>query len=304
MNATEKLRKVSIRTRIAQNPHLTNIMYVPALLFFILFVMYPFIEGMRIAFTDWNGFSQMYNYVGLKNFSRLFSDINLHKALQNTLIYGFGSTFFQQVLGLAYALLLNSHFRGRNFARTLIYLPVLIAPVIMGNMWYFIFQYSNGALNDILLSLANSPLDWLAKGNRVIVIIVAVNTLQFCGISMVIYLAGLQTIPDMYYEASNIDGASSFKQFIHITFPLLRPAIITSVTLNLIGGLKLFDAIKALSNGGPGYSSHSASTLIEYTYFRNQNAGYASAIGLLLFLLIMAVSLIFQGLANHKEISR
>ncbi len=304
MNATEKLRKVSIRTRIAQNPHLTNIMYVPALLFFILFVMYPFIEGMRIAFTDWNGFSQMYNYVGLKNFSRLFSDINLHKALQNTLIYGFGSTFFQQVLGLAYALLLNSHFRGRNFARTLIYLPVLIAPVIMGNMWYFIFQYSNGALNDILLSLANSPLDWLAKGNRVIIIIVAVNTLQFCGISMVIYLAGLQTIPDMYYEASNIDGASSFKQFIHITFPLLRPAIITSVTLNLIGGLKLFDAIKALSNGGPGYSSHSASTLIEYTYFRNQNAGYASAIGLLLFLLIMAVSLIFQGLANHKEISR
>ncbi len=304
MNATEKLRKVSIRTRIAQNPHLTNIMYVPALLFFILFVMYPFIEGMRIAFTDWNGFSQIYNYVGLKNFSRLFSDINLHKALQNTLIYGFGSTFFQQVLGLAYALLLNSHFRGRNFARTLIYLPVLIAPVIMGNMWYFIFQYSNGALNDILLSLANSPLDWLAKGNRVIVIIVAVNTLQFCGISMVIYLAGLQTIPDMYYEASNIDGASSFKQFIHITFPLLRPAIITSVTLNLIGGLKLFDAIKALSNGGPGYSSHSASTLIEYTYFRNQNAGYASAIGLLLFLLIMAVSLIFQGLANHKEISR
>ena len=304
MNATEKLRKVSIRTRIAQNPHLTNIMYVPALLFFIIFVMYPFIEGMRIAFTDWNGFSQMYNYVGLKNFSRLFSDINLHKALQNTLIYGFGSTFFQQVLGLAYALLLNSHFRGRNFARTLIYLPVLIAPVIMGNMWYFIFQYSNGALNDILLALASSPLDWLAKGNRVIVIIVAVNTLQFCGISMVIYLAGLQTIPDMYYEASNIDGASSFKQFIHITFPLLRPAIITSVTLNLIGGLKLFDAIKALSNGGPGYSSHSASTLIEYTYFRNQNAGYASAIGLLLFLLIMAVSLIFQGLANQKEISR
>ena len=304
MNATEKIIKLSIRKRIAQNPHLTNIMYVPALLFFIIFVMYPFVEGMRIAFTDWNGFSQMYNYVGLKNFSRLFSDINLHKALQNTLIYGFGSTFFQQILGLAYALLLNSHFRGRNFARTLTYLPVLIAPVIMGNMWYFIFQYSNGALNDILLALNHSPLDWLAKGNRVIVIIVAVNTLQFCGISMVIYLAGLQTIPTMYYEASDIDGASSFKQFIHITFPLLRPALITSVTLNLIGGLKLFDAIKALSNGGPGYSSHSASTLIEYTYFRNQNAGYASAIGLLLFLLIMAVSLIFQGLANHKEILR
>jgi raffinose/stachyose/melibiose transport system permease protein len=279
-------------------------MYVPALLFFIVFVMYPFAEGMRIAFTDWNGFSQIYNYVGLKNFSRLFTDTNLHNSLKNTFIYGFGSTFFQQILGLSYALLLNSHFRGRNFARTLVYLPVLIAPVIMGNMWYFIFQYSNGALNDILIAFASSPVDWLAKGNRVIAIIVAVNTLQFCGISMVIYLAGLQTIPDMYYEASDIDGASEFTQFIHITFPLLRPALITSVTLNLIGGLKLFDAIKALSNGGPGYASHSASTLIDYTYFRNQNAGYASAIGLLLFLIIMAVSVVFQGLANRKEVSR
>ncbi len=304
MTTTEKLRNVPIRTRISQNPHLTNLMYVPALSFFIIFVMYPFAEGMRIAFTDWNGFSQMYNYVGLKNFSRLFTDTNLHKSLQNTFIYGFGSTFFQQILGLAYALLLNSHFRGRNFARTLVYLPVLIAPVIMGNMWYFIFQYSNGALNDVLLFFGNSPLDWLAKGNRVVAIIVTVNTLQFCGISMVIYLAGLQTIPDMYYEASDIDGASTFMQFIHITFPLLRPALITSVTLNLIGGLKLFDAIKALSNGGPGYSSHSASTLIDYTYFRNQNAGYASAIGLLLFIIIMAVSVIFQGLANRKEVSR
>ncbi len=304
MNTTENLRKVSIRTKITQNPHLTNLMYVPALLFFIAFVMYPFAEGMRIAFTDWNGFSQMYNYVGLKNFSRLFTDTNLHKSLQNTFIYGFGSTFFQQIFGLAYALLLNSHFRGRNFARTLVYLPVLIAPVIMGNMWYFIFQYSNGALNDVYLALGNSPLDWLARGNRVVVIIVIVNTLQFCGISMVIYLAGLQTIPAMYYEASDIDGASSFMQFIHITFPLLRPALITSITLNLIGGLKLFDAIKALSNGGPGYSSHSASTLIDYTYFRNQNAGYASAIGLLLFVIIMAVSVIFQGLANRKEVSR
>lgn len=294
----------SQKITLMQKPHITNIMYIPALIFFTLFVVYPFIEGFRIAFTDWNGFSQNYSYVGMKNFSRLFTDTNLLKALKNTLIYGFGSTLFQQILGLSYAILLNSSFRGRNFARTLIYLPVLIAPVIMGYMWYFIFQYSHGALNDIALILGNKPSDWLASGSRSVIIIVTVNTLQFCGISMVIYLAGLQTIPTMYYEASDIDGASKVGQFLHITFPLLRPSLITSITLNLIGGLKLFDAIKALTNGGPGYSSHSISTLIDYTYFRNQNAGYASAMGLLLFVIILMVSIVFQGLANRKEFDR
>jgi raffinose/stachyose/melibiose transport system permease protein len=292
----------SLITKLRGRPHITNIMYIPALCFFLVFVVYPFAEGIRISFTNWNGFSQSYRYVGGDNFIRLISDGNLMQALRNTLIYGFGSTIFQQIFGLAYALLLNSHFRGRTLARTLIYLPVLIAPVIMGYMWYFMFQYSHGALNDLTAVFGMVPKDWLATGDRAVAIIVLVNTLQFCGISMVIYLAGLQTIPVTYYEAAQIDGASTRSQFLNITIPMLRPSIITSMTLNLIGGLKLFDAIKALTNGGPGYASHSVSTLIDYTYFRNQSAGYSAAMGILLFLLIMAVSLIFQWVSSRKEI--
>jgi raffinose/stachyose/melibiose transport system permease protein len=218
------------------------------------------------------------------------------------MLYGFGSTIFQQVLGLSYALLLNTKFRGRTFARTLIYLPVLIAPLIMGYMWYFLFQYNNGALNDILILFGKDPIDWLSKGNTAVVIITIVNTLQFCGISMVIYLAGLQTIPKMYYEAASIDGANSFEQFMHITLPLLKPSIVTSVTINLIGGLKLFDAIKALTNGGPGYASHSISTLLSYTYFNSQSAGYASAMGIILFIFIIIVSIVTQKIFNRKEV--
>lgn len=290
------------KVSVMKHPHITNLMYVPALILFTCFIVYPFLEGIRIAFTNWNGYSQHYDYVGFKNFFYLFQDKNMYLASRNTLIYGFGSTLFQQFLGLSYALLLNKMVPGRNFARTFIYLPVLIAPVIMGYMWYFMFQYRYGALNDILLSMGMEPLDWLAKGNRAIALIVFANTVQFCGISMVIYLAGLQTIPNMYYEASQIDGASFRSQFLHITLPLLRPSIITSITLNLIGGLKLFDVIKAMTNGGPGYASHSLSTLIDYTYFKSQSAGYSATMGILLFVMIMVFTLLFQWVANRKEV--
>lgn len=286
----------------SSNKNMINLMYVPALIMFAIFIVYPFMNGIRISFTNWNGFSQEYKWVGLENYATLFTDKNLLKAFVNTLIYGIGSTVFQQLFGLSYALLLNNAFRGRNFARTMIYLPVLIAPVIMGYMYYFFFQYNYGALNDVLVALGLDKLDWLGSGSRAVWIIVAVNTLQFCGISMVIYIAGLQGISKTYYEAADIDGATKTQQFFNVTVPLLMPAVVTSLTLNLIGGLKLFDAIKALTNGGPGYSSHSMSTLIDYAYFRNQAAGYSSAMGILLFLMIFLSSLALQTYFKSKEV--
>ncbi|WP_269431483.1 carbohydrate ABC transporter permease [Caviibacter abscessus] len=128
------------------------------------------------------------------------------------------------------------------------------------------------------------------------------NALQYCGISMLIYLAGLQNIPKMYYEASELDGANSFDKFIHITIPMLKPAIITSFTINIIGGLKLFDVIKALTNGGPGYATHSLSTLIDKVYFGTQNAGYSAAIGIVLFLFILISSLITNAASERGEL--
>jgi len=294
-------KKLNI-TSIQKTPHITNLMYLPAVFLFFGLIVYPFSEGIRLAFTNWNGYSQEYDYIGLKNFFALFHDKNLLKANINTLLYGFGSTFFQQILGLTYALLLNQKLKGSNLARTLIYLPVLIAPVIMGFMWYFMFQYNHGALNDILILFGRDRVDWLARGNRAVNIIIFVNTVQFCGISMVIYLAGLQTIPTTYYEASNIDGASSYQEFINITLPMLRPAITTSVILNLIGGLKLFDVIQALTSGGPGYASHSLSTYISLTYFSAEAAGYSAAVGIQLFALIVIFTLIFQLTIGRKEI--
>lgn len=280
----------------------TRLMYFPALVLFFIFVVYPMITGIRISFTNWNGFSQNYKYIGLENYFAMVNDQNVWSSFLNTIVYGVGSTFLQQIAGLSTALLINEKFKGRTIGRTFIYMPVLISAVIMGNMWYFLLQYDGGALNDVLILFGKEPIDWLTQGKLTVFIIVLVNALQYYGISMVIYLAGLQAIPQIYYEAAEIDGAKRMSKFIHITLPLLMPAISTSVILNLIGGLKLFDVVKALTNGGPGYSTHSVSTLINFTYFNNQSAGYAAVMGLFLFAFIMFVSLVTQRFFKTKEV--
>lgn len=279
-----------------------NLFYIPAIILFTVFVIYPLLKGIFLSFTNWNGYSQTYKMVGINNYVRMLSDTNVHRAFLNTIIYGVGSTVIQNVLGLGLALLLNQKFRGRTVTRTLVYLPVMLAPLIMGYIMYFFFSFNNGAVNDLIGIFGKAPVDWLANGRNGVIIMTLVNSLQFVGISMVIYLAGLQGIPDMYYEAAAMDGVKPGQKFYYITLPLLMPAISSSVTINLIGGLKLFDIIMALTSGGPGYDTHSLSTLVHRTYFGSENAGYASAIGLVSFVLIMILSNSVEAYLEKKEV--
>ncbi len=281
---------------------LINLFYVPALALFAVFVVLPFIKGIYLSLTNWNGYSPSYKFVGLKNYARMLTDENVRTAFVNTIIYGFGSTLVQNVLGIAFAILLNKKFRGRSLIRTVIYLPVMIAPLIMGYIMYFFFTYNNGAVNDVLKLFGAQPVDWLAKGSRAVIILMLVNSLQFAGISMVIYLAGLQNIPTLYYDAAAIDGVNNRQRFFYVTLPLLMPAVTSSVTINLIGGLKLFDVISALTGGGPGYDTNSLSTLIHRLYFGSERAGYAAAVGLVFFVFIMIVSNIVVKALQKRQV--
>ena len=281
---------------------LINLFYVPALALFAVFVVLPFIKGIYLSLTNWNGYSPSYKFVGLKNYARMLTDEHVRTAFVNTIIYGFGSTLVQNVLGIAFAVLLNKKFRGRSLIRTVIYLPVMIAPLIMGYIMYFFFTYNNGAVNDVLKLFGAQPVDWLAKGSRAVIILMLVNSLQFAGISMVIYLAGLQNIPTLYYDAAAIDGVNDRQRFFYVTLPLLMPAVTSSVTINLIGGLKLFDVISALTGGGPGYDTNSLSTLIHRLYFGSERAGYAAAVGLVFFVFIMIVSNIVVKALQKRQV--
>ena len=277
-----------------------DILYLPAVILLTVFVVYPLLSGVQISFTNWNGYSSTYKYIGFANYKKMFHDKMFYTALKNTVIYGVGSTTLQTIIGISYALLLQKRFPGQTLARVIIYLPAMIASLIMGYISYFLVQYNHGAINDIMIALGKEPVDWMANGERAVWIIVVINDLQFVGKTMIVMIAGLQGIPDSYNEAASIDGAAYLQRLRYITLPLLLPAITTSVVLNLIGGLKLFGIILATTSGGPGYSSHSLSTLINYLYFQNQNAGYSSSVGLFLFLIIMILGTIVRNFLEKK----
>lgn len=277
-------------------------MYLPALAAVCFFILYPFLNGIKISFTNWNGFSQTYDYVGFSQYTRMLKDPDTWLVVKNTLLYGVGSTVLQNVIGLGYALLLNQRIHMRNFTRTIVYLPVIISPLIMGYIFYFFFAYQGGALNDLLVFFGWDKINALGDPKINIWLIVFVNTFQFVGIAMIIYLAGLQSISKDYYEAVQIDGASSFQQFKNITLPMLMPSITINMVINIIGGLKLFDVIISLTGGGPGYASQSMSTFMYDLYFNRQDAGYAATQGVFMAIIILILSLAALVYFKRKEI--
>lgn len=277
-------------------------MYLPALILLAVFIFYPFIQGVRYSFTNWDGYSEHFRWVGLLQYQRFLTDPDMLRTIVNTFIYGCGSTLLQNILGLSYALFLDQNIRGKGLVRTIVYLPIIISPLIMGYISYFFFQYDGGAANDVLHVLGRAAVDWLGNGPTAVWIITFVNTYQYMGVAMIIYLAGLQAIPREYQEAAAIDGASALTRFRFITLPLLMPAITVSVVYNVIGGLKLFDVIVAMTNGGPGYASQSLSTMMYNLYFAREDAGYAATLGNIMFLIITVVGVALLVALRRKEV--
>lgn len=279
-----------------------NLLYIPAVLLMACFVLYPLARGIYISFFKWNGYSQNMTFIGLKNYLSLLSDKYFKSSFWNTMLYGFGSALLQNVFGLALALFLNSKFKIRNAVRTIIYLPVMISGLLMGYIMYFFFQLNHGVINEIFQYLGKDAINWLADGTRGKIIITLVNSWQYVGIAMIVYLAGLQNIPSMYYEAATLDGGNKWQIFRHVTLPLLTPAMSTAVIQNVIGGLKLNDVIISLTKGGPTLKTHSLSTYISYMYFDSEKAGYALAVGVFLFVFIFIISTFLTRYFRKREV--
>lgn len=278
-----------------------NLLYVPALVIVLLFVLLPLLRSIASSFYNWNGYSPTKKFIGIKNYTDLLTDENFRLSFVNTILYGFGSTILQNILGLALAIFLNTKFKGHKVVRTIVYLPVMISGLIMGYIMYFVVQ-NNGAINQILGWIGLQGSDWMASGAIGKIFITFINSWQYCGICMVIYMAGLQNISQMYYEAAAIDGAKTFQSFRYITIPLLVPAMSSAFVINLIGGLKLYDVVVSLSGGGPGFETSSLSFYIDNRYFKAEQAGYASAVGVVMFLFILICSLVLNGYFRKKEV--
>lgn len=275
---------------------------IPAFLLIIVFMIIPLGNAVKVSFFKWNGYSQKMKWIGFENYMTIFTDKVFRRSMMNTFIYGFGSTLLQNIAGLSAALFVNKQFRGRNFVRLILYMPIMISGVIMGAIQYYIFNYDNGVLNN-LLNLAGIPnIYWMESGIGSVLIITLINSWQTMGFCMLIYLAGLQNIPNMYREAALLDGTSRRQLFFKIDLPLLMPAVTTAVITNLIGGFKLYDIIVTLTNGGPNRKSLSLSYYVSLLYFNDEKAGYSAAVGIALFLIIFIVAVPINRYLRSREV--
>ena len=278
---------------------------LPAILIFVFVYAGPMLATFVLGFTDWNGISPGFDFIGLNNFIKIFTDKNLMEPLLNTFEFTILTVVIQGILALLLAVALNKSFRGRNFFRTVLYLPCVVSMVAVGYAWSLIFNPVMGPLGLIAEHfgwqfLAN--IKWLSDPQIVMYSIVLVNVWQWTGYNMVIYLAGLQSIPTHLYEAASIDGAGKVYQFFKITLPLVAPSITINVVLSTMGGLKAFDLMYVMTNGGPGHASETFAMASVDAFFRQKNAGLGSAMAFLMFIMILFVSFVQNKLLSKREV--
>jgi raffinose/stachyose/melibiose transport system permease protein len=278
---------------------------VPALIVYAVVVLYPSVAGIFYAFTDWRGIGG-YRFVGLDNFKELIHDDRAIGSLRNTLLLTVAIVIVQNGVGLLLALGVHARIKSRAILRVIFFAPVVVSPVMVAFLWKYIYNPDPGAgLNGLLGSIGLGGLrqDWLGNPSIALWSVAAMIVWQFAGYSMVIFLANLEGIPDELREASLIDGAGAWSRFRYVIWPLLGPAITINVMLSTIGGLKLFDQIFAATNGGPGYSTETLSTVIYKEAFVYGNYGYSTAIAFVLALFVAAVSLIQIRYLRGREVT-
>lgn len=256
---------------------------VPALVFFLFVVLWPSVQGAAYAFTNWDGLSATKDFVGLAQFERLLKDPGGVGAVVHTLLIAFAITVVQNLIGLLLALGVHSKIKSRNILRVALFTPAVITPVATGYLWKYLMT-PDGAINQLLgfFGLGALQHDWLGDANIALWSIVATVVWQFAGYSMVIFLAGLQGVPEDVLEASRIDGAGPFRRFWYVVRPELAPAITINLMLSIIGGLKLFDQVWVMTSGGPGTSTDTMSTLIYKNAFQFGDFSYGIAMALVL----------------------
>lgn len=246
--------------------------------------------SLYFCFTKYN-ILQPAQWVGLENFSRLFKDKMVWKALANTFVYTMMTVPLQTILSLLCASVLAEHFRGRfgGFVKSAMFIPVIASTVLVGTLWSIILS-GTGVLNSTLKLLGGSSVFWLAKPNTAMLSVGMASVWKNTGYFLVIFYAGLMDVPRSLYEAAEVDGASIPQRFFHITLPSLAPVTYLVVTLGTIWSFQVFDMVYTMTGGGPGGSTTTLVMLIYNTAFKEYSMGYASAIAMLAFCFVMLIS--------------
>ncbi len=294
MKITASKSRNNISALAKQEERWAWLFVAPAVIGFLCFMAYPIIFTFIASMTTWNGTNNMFDhFVGLSNYVRLFGDAKFWKTLTTTIIYLLGIPI-GMILGLLLALGMNRKLPGVRVLRTMYYVPVISSLVAVSILWAWIYNYDYGLLNTIIKILTgkNGP-NWLGDQVLIKVSMIIFMVWKGLGTSIILYLAGLQSIPKNYYEAADIDGANAWQKFRNVTLPLISPITFYILITTLIGGFQVFVEVDVMTtNGGVGYS---AATIVYYLYnkaFKNAQMGYACSIAVILTIIILVITAI------------
>ena len=266
---------------------------MPGLIHFMIFTLFAVSFAFYISFHEWNIIRPEKPYVGLDNYVRLFHDERFIRSVVNTFTFMVGVPL-NLMSGLAVALLLNTKVRGQALFRTMFYIPVITPLVVSAIIWKWVYQGNYGLLNYYLLKLGiiHEKIFWLADPNLALPALILMGIWGGTGSTMVIYLAGLQSIPEEMYDAAKVDGANAWQRLIHITIPLLRPTTFFLFITGIIGAFQIFTEVYIMTNGGPLNRTETIGYYLYVNAFRELDMGYATAMAFALFALIFGFTLI------------
>ncbi len=281
-------RKQQKQRRASLAPYLW---ILPAILVYGIFKLGPLIGGIYLALLRWDGIEEP-RFIGLRNFDKILNDKLTLMVLGNNVEYAVITVVGKIVLSLFLAIMLNQALRGRTFYRTGLFMPVVMSFVVIGILWRWLFNTEFGLINNLLenLGLGFLALDWLGDTNIALKSLTLVDIWKWYGFHMVIFLAGLQSIPDELYEAARIDGASVWQQFLHVTLPMLQPVMIVNVTISVMGAFNVFDIPYVMTEGGPANSTNVMALHIFLRGFKFYRFGFSAALSYVLLTIVTLVA--------------
>lgn len=274
----------------------------PALLLFSVFFLLPLVLSVGFAFTNYDGWKTM-EFVGIENFTKLFTSIDFYKALGRTFIYAIVTLPFKVIIPLLIAMLVTSKYlKGNTIVRTCTYIPVLISALVVGITINWMFGQEYGLINFIIQSLGGKPLEWALNSKLATFVISVASNWASTGFYMIMFIGGIKNIPEETYEACSVDGASGWQTFCKITVPLLMPTTFIVLLLSTVSLLKEYALVQGITSGGPGTST---TYIIQYMFdqgFTQYRYGYASAIGVVVGLIFIAIAVIQFNMTKGGEV--
>ena len=284
-----------------------NRMYVfliPALAFFLVLWIYPVLQLFYYSITNFNGINYDFDFVGLKNYQKIFENGTLVNSIRNTLLYACVTVVLSNLIGLAVAIALNTKIRMKGFFRTASYFPALFSAIVVGFIWSYVYMPTSGMIANLVTLFGGNGAAFNPLGNYRIALfaIAIVEVWKGFGSTMIIYLAGLQTVDESVLEAGRIDGCNEWQLTKFVKLPMIASTITINIILSVINGLKAFDYAFIMTNGGPGKSTKTRMFQIYEIAFTDQKMGRASAFSVVSFFVIIAITIVMLIIMNKREV--